>query len=136
MWGLHSALQRTQVPQRRCTVRKEPCDWANYCAASLCSVRFFPYIRGANYKFTPPLPHSRVLVLLATKQEWGNPNEHKFHEYMLSYSPYDNVRQQPYPAMLVTGGLNDPRVSYVALSSTCFGMRIFIFLFFVYFFSF
>ena len=79
--------------------------------------------------YPPPLPHSRVLVLLATKQEWGNPNEHKFHEYMLSYSPYDNVRQQPYPAMLVTGGLNDPRVSYVALSSTCFGMRIFIYLF-------
>ncbi|CAM9996462.1 unnamed protein product, partial [Sphacelaria rigidula] len=45
-------------------------------------------------------------------EEWGNPNEAKFFDYMLSYSPYDNVRRQPYPAMLVTGGLNDPRVAY------------------------
>ena len=47
----------------------------------------------------------------SASQEWGNPNEAKFFDYMLSYSPYDNVRRQPYPAMLVTGGLNDPRVS-------------------------
>ena len=42
--------------------------------------------------------------------EWGNPNEPKFYEYMKSYSPYDNVVAQDYPNLLITGGLNDPRV--------------------------
>jgi oligopeptidase B len=45
--------------------------------------------------------------------EWGNPIENKTDfEYMLGYSPYDNVSAQEYPAMLITGGLNDPRVTY------------------------
>lgn len=44
--------------------------------------------------------------------EWGNPKEPAFYELMKSYSPYDNVRPQAYPRMLVTAGLNDPRVSY------------------------
>jgi oligopeptidase B len=45
-------------------------------------------------------------------EEWGNPNEREYFEYMLSYSPYDNVRVQDYPNMLITGSLNDPRVQY------------------------
>ena len=44
--------------------------------------------------------------------EWGNPNEEQFYTYMLSYSPYDNVRAQAYPAMLVTTGLWDSQVQY------------------------
>ena len=44
--------------------------------------------------------------------EWGNPAEALFYRYIKSYSPYDNVRAAAYPALLVTGGLNDPRVSY------------------------
>jgi len=44
--------------------------------------------------------------------EWGNPNEKGFYEYMLSYSPYDNVARQAYPAMLVTTGLWDSQVQY------------------------
>jgi oligopeptidase B len=44
--------------------------------------------------------------------EWGNPNERKDYEYMLSYSPYDNVRAQRYPAMFVTTGLWDSQVQY------------------------
>jgi oligopeptidase B len=44
--------------------------------------------------------------------EWGNPNKREDYEYMLSYSPYDNVRAQAYPAMLVTTGLWDSQVQY------------------------
>lgn len=45
-------------------------------------------------------------------EEWGNPNEEKYYQYMSEYAPYDNVKAQNYPAMLVTGGLHDPRVAY------------------------
>ncbi|MBI1316151.1 prolyl oligopeptidase family serine peptidase [bacterium] len=44
--------------------------------------------------------------------EWGNPNEKEYYDYMLSYSPYDNVKAQDYPAMLVTTGLHDSQVQY------------------------
>ena len=45
--------------------------------------------------------------------EWGNPiTDAEAFRYMLSYSPYDNVTRQAYPPMLITGGLNDPRVTY------------------------
>lgn len=44
--------------------------------------------------------------------EWGNPNEKKYYQYMLSYSPYDQVKKQNYPAMFVTAGLHDSQVQY------------------------
>lgn len=44
--------------------------------------------------------------------EWGNPKQAEFYRYMLSYSPYDNVRRQAYPAMYVTTGLWDSQVQY------------------------
>jgi oligopeptidase B len=44
--------------------------------------------------------------------EWGNPNEREDYDYMLSYSPYDNVRAQGYPAMFVSTGLWDSQVQY------------------------
>ncbi len=44
--------------------------------------------------------------------EWGNPNEKKYYDYMLSYSPYDQVKKQKYPAMLITTGLHDSQVQY------------------------
>ncbi len=44
--------------------------------------------------------------------EWGNPNDPVYYEYMLSYSPYDNVRAQAYPNMYVSTGLHDSQVQY------------------------
>ncbi|WP_298238328.1 S9 family peptidase [uncultured Algibacter sp.] len=44
--------------------------------------------------------------------EWGNPNNKKYYEYMKSYSPYDNVASKDYPNMLVTTGLHDSQVQY------------------------
>ena len=44
--------------------------------------------------------------------EWGNPNHKDDYFRIKEYSPYDNVKSQAYPAMYVTSGLNDPRVTY------------------------
>jgi oligopeptidase B len=44
--------------------------------------------------------------------EWGDPNEKEYYDYMLSYSPYDNVAKQDYPNILVTTGLHDSQVQY------------------------
>lgn len=44
--------------------------------------------------------------------EWGNPHQPDYYAYMKSYSPYDNIKQQAYPAILVTTGLNDANVQY------------------------
>jgi oligopeptidase B len=45
-------------------------------------------------------------------EEWGNPNEEEYYKYILSYSPYDNIKAQNYPNILATGGLNDSQVGY------------------------
>ncbi|GAV62364.1 Peptidase_S9 domain-containing protein/Peptidase_S9_N domain-containing protein [Cephalotus follicularis] len=45
-------------------------------------------------------------------EEWGDPRKEEFYFYMKSYSPVDNVKAQNYPSILVTAGLNDPRVLY------------------------
>lgn len=45
-------------------------------------------------------------------EEWGNPNEEEYFNYIFSYSPYDNVKAQDYPNLLITGGLNDSQVLF------------------------
>ena len=45
-------------------------------------------------------------------KEWGNPKEKAYFDYIKSYSPYDNVKAQNYPHLMVTAGLTDPRVGY------------------------
>jgi oligopeptidase B len=44
--------------------------------------------------------------------QWGNPDNKEHFDYMLSYSPYDNIQRVEYPHVLITTGLNDPRVAY------------------------
>lgn len=66
-----------------------------------------PFVDVLNTMLDPSLP-----LTVTEYDEWGNPNDPRYYAYIKSYSPYDNVRPQAYPTMLVTAGLNDPRVSY------------------------
>jgi len=53
-----------------------------------------------------------IPLTTAEFDEWGNPNQREYYDYMLSYSPYDNVTAQAYPAMLVITALQDSQVQY------------------------
>ena len=66
-----------------------------------------PYVDVVTTMLDPSIP-------LTTDEydEWGNPNSREYYDYMLSYSPYDNVAPKDYPAMLVTTGLHDSKVQY------------------------
>jgi oligopeptidase B len=66
-----------------------------------------PFVDVLNTMLDPTLP-----LTVIEYDEWGNPQDKKYYRYIKSYSPYDNVRRQAYPIMLVTAGLNDPRVGF------------------------
>jgi len=66
-----------------------------------------PFVDVINSMSDPTIP-----LTVTEWEEWGNPNEEKFFSCMEAYSPYDNVVAQRYPSLLVTAGLNDPRVAY------------------------
>lgn len=66
-----------------------------------------PFVDVMNTMLDASIP-----LTVAEYDEWGNPNEAKYYAYMKSYSPYDNVKEQAYPHLLITAGLNDPRVQY------------------------
>ncbi len=53
-----------------------------------------------------------IPLTVAEFEEWGNPKDKTFYDAMLAYSPYDNLKAGIYPHILVTAGLNDPRVQY------------------------
>ena len=55
---------------------------------------------------------SSIPLTTSEYDEWGNPANKEYYDYMLSYSPYDNVTRHDYPAMLVTTGLHDSQVQY------------------------
>jgi oligopeptidase B len=54
----------------------------------------------------------RLPLTVTEREEWGDPRRPEAYAWMKQYSPYDNVREDAYPAMFVTAGLNDPRVQY------------------------
>ena len=66
-----------------------------------------PFVDVVTTILDPSLPLS-----VMEWEEWGNPNDKVYYDYMKSYSPYDNVEAKDYPTVLITAGLNDPRVSY------------------------
>jgi oligopeptidase B len=66
-----------------------------------------PFVDTLNTGLDPTLP-----LTISEYEEFGNPEEKQFYDYIRSYSPYENVEPREYPTMLVTAGLNDPRVSY------------------------
>lgn len=53
-----------------------------------------------------------IPLTTAEYDEWGNPNDKEYYDYMLSYSPYDNIKAQNYPPMLVVTGYHDSQVQY------------------------
>ena len=53
-----------------------------------------------------------IPLTTAEYDEWGNPNIREYYEYMLSYSPYDNISEQAYPHLYITSGLHDSQVQY------------------------
>jgi oligopeptidase B len=66
-----------------------------------------PFVDALNTMSDPTIP-----LTVMEYEEWGNPDDKQYYEYIKSYSPYDNVVAQEYPHMLVLAGLNDPRVQY------------------------
>ncbi len=66
-----------------------------------------PFVDVIHTMMDPTLP-----LTVIEYDEWGDPNDKATFERMLGYSPYDNVGAKRYPDLLVTGGLNDPRVAY------------------------
>ncbi len=66
-----------------------------------------PFIDVINDMLDPSIP-----LVVIEYEEWGNPQDKEYFDYMNSYSPYDNIEEKDYPNLLITGGLNDRRVLY------------------------
>ena len=70
-------------------------------------VSHVPFVDVMNTMLDASLP-----LTVPEYEEWGNPNEDQYFKYMLSYSPYDNLKQAAYPSMLVKTSLHDSQVMY------------------------
>jgi oligopeptidase B len=73
----------------------------------LAVVAQVPFVDVINTMLDPSIP-----LTVVEFEEWGNPADAGQYAYMMTYSPYDNVEAKAYPHMLITAGLNDPRVQY------------------------
>ena len=71
------------------------------------AVAHVPFVDVINTMLDDTIP-----LTVIEYEEWGNPNDIDYFNYMISYSPYDNVKPVSYPNLLITAGLNDPRVQY------------------------
>jgi oligopeptidase B len=71
------------------------------------AVAHVPFADVVNTMLDPTLP-----LTVTEYEEWGNPGEKQFYDYIRSYAPYENVEYRAYPNVLVIAGLNDPRVPY------------------------
>ncbi len=74
------------------------------CRAAVADV---PFVDVVNTMLDSTIPLTTLEY-----DEWGDPHDPVYYQYMKSYSPYDNVSEHNYPHLLVTAGLNDPRVGY------------------------
>jgi len=66
-----------------------------------------PFVDVVTTMLDPDIP-----LTTGEYDEWGDPNQKAFYDYMLSYSPYDHVSSVAYPHILVTSGLHDSQVQY------------------------
>jgi len=66
-----------------------------------------PFVDVVTTMLDPTIP-----LTTGEYDQWGNPEEKLYYDYMLSYSPYDHVEAKAYPNILITTGLNDPRVAF------------------------
>jgi len=78
-------------------------------APQICHVAVadVPFVDVINTMLDPSIP-----LTVNEYEEWGNPSDKNYFDYMYSYSPYDNIKATDYPNILAIGGLNDPRVMY------------------------
>ncbi|KAJ3082947.1 hypothetical protein HDU99_001111 [Rhizoclosmatium hyalinum] len=73
-----------------------------------CAMLGVPFVDVINTMMDPSIP-----LTVNEYEEWGNPNDKEFFDYMQSYSPYDTIKAgTKYPNMFVKAGINDPRVQY------------------------
>ncbi|MBV4533462.1 S9 family peptidase [Pseudomonas sp. SWRI107] len=72
-----------------------------------CAIAEVPFVDVLNTMLDPELP-----LTVTEYDEWGNPEEPEVYARIKAYAPYENVKAQPYPAMLVIAGYNDSRVQY------------------------
>ncbi len=77
-----------------------------------------PFVDAVTTMSDPSLP-----LTITEWDEWGDPRAEPAASYMLSYSPYDNTVATAYPALYITAGLNDPRVSYHEPAKWCAKLR-------------
>jgi len=72
-----------------------------------CAIAEVPFVDVLNTMLDPELP-----LTVTEYDEWGNPEQPEVHARIKAYAPYENVKAQAYPAMLVVAGYNDSRVQY------------------------